>query len=162
MQRRRRKGFQQAGGLVSTQVRKGAEGRGFARVRLLTHWNEIAGADIAARTRPVKVSYAKAGMGATLTLLCPGAMAPLIQMQIPDIIKRINAVYGHNAVQRIHLTQTASSGFGEVAAGFERSAPEPLSPQEEAEIADHMSEIGDDSLKTALETLAKNIKSRNK
>jgi hypothetical protein len=66
---RRGRGFRRAGALVERPVRKGAEGRGFAVARLLTHWEEIAGADIAAVARPVEVSYARGGLGATLVLL---------------------------------------------------------------------------------------------
>ncbi|OYX26145.1 MAG: RNA-binding protein, partial [Rhodobacterales bacterium 32-66-7] len=52
---RRQRGFEAAGGLVSAPVRAVGETRGFAVARLLTQWAEVAGAELAARTRPVKI-----------------------------------------------------------------------------------------------------------
>ena len=62
---RRRRGFQQAAILLADRVQKAAEGRGFAMARLLTHWPEIAGAQLARVTRPVRISHARGGFGAT-------------------------------------------------------------------------------------------------
>jgi hypothetical protein len=88
--------------------------------RLLTHWAEIAGEDIARVTQPVEVSYGK-GFGATLTLLCPGAHAPMIEMQKERLREKVNACYGYNAISRIRITQTARSGFAEPQADFRPS-----------------------------------------
>ena len=46
--KRRRRGFEAAGTLVGTRIRKAGEQRGFALTRLLTQWPEIAGAEMAA------------------------------------------------------------------------------------------------------------------
>lgn len=51
--------------------------------RLLTHWAEVVGADVAARARPIKIGHSWGGMGATLTLLTAGPYAPLLEMQLP-------------------------------------------------------------------------------
>ena len=90
--------------------------------RLLTHWAEIAGEDLARITRPVKIGYARDGFGATLTLLTTSAQAPMVQMQLPQLRERVNACYGYNAISRIALTQTAPTGFAEGQAEF---APAP-------------------------------------
>ena len=72
------KGFKRTNSLLSQQIRKASETRGFAQSRLLTHWAEIAGEATAAISRPVEVSYGrKEGIGATLTLLTTGANAPV-------------------------------------------------------------------------------------
>jgi hypothetical protein len=60
---RRIRGFEAASGLLKTQVRVAGESRGFAVTRLLTHWTEIAGEEMARVTRPVKVGYGREGMG---------------------------------------------------------------------------------------------------
>lgn len=44
-------GFAQTGGLLKGDIRRASESRGFAQSRVLTHWEEIAGADIAAISR---------------------------------------------------------------------------------------------------------------
>ena len=49
---RRIRGFEATSGLLRDQIRKVGESRGFAVARLLTHWPEIAGEDMARITRP--------------------------------------------------------------------------------------------------------------
>lgn len=159
---RRMRGFEAAATLVAPQLRTGAEKRGFAVARLLTHWPEIVGADTAAHTRPVKVSHGK-GFGATLTLLTDGAHAPLVQMQLPQIRDRVNAVYGFNAVARISLTQTAAHGFAEGQAAF-RPAPRhgsgPPAPDALAAADDLAARFADPGLAEAMRQLALNRLSR--
>ena len=116
---RRSRGFRQASSLLASQIRHAAEGRGFAVARLLTHWAEVVGADVAARARPIKIGHGRGGMGATLTLLTTGPYAPLLEMQLPTIRDRVNACYGYNAISRITLTQTAPTGFAEGQASFD-------------------------------------------
>jgi hypothetical protein len=153
------KGFVQAGGLLGTKLRTSAEKRGFVETRLLTRWVEIVGADTAAMTKPVSVSYAAGGMGATLILLADGAFAPQLQMQLPTIKDRVNACYGYNAISRIKLTQTAATGFGEEPAVF---VPKDAAPIRDVEINSALSQIGDSDLRTALDQLGRNVLARPK
>jgi hypothetical protein len=161
---RRQRGFEAAGGLVKAPVRAVGETRGFAVARLLTHWAEVAGEDLAAKTRPVKIGYGKGGMGATLTLLVKAAEAPMVQMALPQLKDRVNAVYGYAAVNHIHLTQTAATGFAEGQADFahgpkvvEPPAPDPAILAKAHTVAEG---VGDPSLRAALEQLAQNILTR--
>ncbi len=110
-QRRRQRGFERASSLVAGRVRAAGEHRGFAVSRLLTHWAEVAGPDIARVSRPVEVTYGR-GLGATLTLLTTGPEAPVLEMQKGRIRERVNACYGFGAIERIRITQTAATGFG--------------------------------------------------
>ena len=111
---RRMRGFEAASGLLRDPIRKAGESRGFAVTRLLTHWPEVAGPDLAPLCRPVKIGYgSKDGLGATLTLLTSGAAAPLVQMQAERLRDKVNAIYGYAAISRIRVTQTAGSGFAE-------------------------------------------------
>ena len=138
---RRVRGFEAASGLLKTQVRVAGESRGFAVTRLLTHWAEIVGEDMARMTRPVKVGYGREGMGATLTLLTTGAVAPMVEMQKEKLREKVNAVYGYAAISRILLTQTASTGFAEGQAEFmavpkaNTHPPDPALQQEAARTA---------------------------
>lgn len=139
------RGFEAAATLVAPELRHAAEKRGFAVARLLTDWPEIVGPETAAHTRPVKVSHGK-GFGATLTLLTDGAHAPLVQMQLPRLRERVNAVYGFNAIARIVLTQTAAQGFAEGQAQFRHAPPAepPPSPPEAIAAADQVAAQFDD------------------
>jgi hypothetical protein len=161
---RRMRGFEPAFGLMAREVRSAGESRGFAVAKLLTHWDEVAGADLAAVTRPVKVGYGREGMGATLTLLVRGAAAPVVEMQKEALRARVNAVYGYNAIARIVLTQTAPFGFAEGQAQFV-AAPKVAAPPDPALVArarDTAVGVGDEGLRAALERLGQNILTRQK
>ncbi|MDP1576793.1 MAG: DUF721 domain-containing protein, partial [Cypionkella sp.] len=125
---RRIRGFEATSGLLKDQIRKIGESRGFAIARLLTHWPEIAGEDMARITRPVKVGYGREGMGASLTLLTTGPNAPIVEMQKEKLRERVNAVYGYAAISRILITQTAATGFAEGQAEFSHKPKAPPAP----------------------------------
>lgn len=157
---RRGRGFERASGLLAPRIRKAGEGRGFAVARVLTHWAEIVGSELAAMARPVKVSYGREGFGATLTLLCPGAAAPLVQMRLPEIRDKVNACYGYAAISHLKVTQTAAEGFAEAPAEFAQ-APKAPSPDAVAAAREAAGEVDDPGLKEALEALGRNVLSRN-
>ena len=162
---RRNRGFEPASGLLRTQIRAAGEARGFALTRLLTHWAEVAGADLAAITRPIKMSFGRAeGMGASLVLLVQAAHAPMVQMALPALKERVNATYGYSAVSRITLTQTAASGFAEGQAEFvakPKQAPV-IAPEVQAAALACAAPIEDGALRQALENLAQNVVTRTK
>ncbi|MGO4851950.1 DUF721 domain-containing protein [Phaeovulum sp. W22_SRMD_FR3] len=157
---RRMRGFEPAAGLMRERIRTAGEARGFAVARLLTHWAEVVGEEIAARARPVKVGYGKGAMGATLTLLTTGAAAPMLQMQLPAIRDKVNACYGYNAISKVILTQTAPTGFAEGQAQF-APAPKAVKPPPDPEICREAqataAPVGDSDLRAALELLAQNV-----
>jgi len=157
------KGFASTGRLLSGQIRRTSEARGFAQSKVLTHWSEIAGPDVAAISRPVEVKFGRGGLGATLTLLTTGAQAPMLEMQKEQIRGKVNAVYGYSAISRIRITQTAATGFAEGQVAFEHQskpdAPElPTDPKAVAAV----SPVGDTTLRSALERLGTNILNKNK
>lgn len=160
--KRRSRGFVQTGGLLSQKIRSATERRGFAETRLLTHWAEIVGQSIAAIAHPIKVSYAREGFGATLTVLTDGARAPELQMMLPKLQEKVNACYGYSAISRIRITQTADRGFAEDRAGFtHKSTVKPtLSEPRSAALKSSLDPIGDDSLRAALEKLGNNVLTR--
>jgi hypothetical protein len=158
----RMRGFEPAFGLMKDSVRAAGESRGFAVARLLTHWAEVAGEDMARKTRPVKIGYGKGGMGATLTLLVKATEAPMVQMALPVLKERVNAVYGYAAISHIHLTQTAATGFAEGQAEFAPAPKVAMSPDPVVLARAHAvaEDVADPSLRTALERLAQNILTR--
>ncbi|NND18906.1 MAG: DUF721 domain-containing protein [Silicimonas sp.] len=161
--KRRRRGFERASQLVAQRVRTAGESRGFAVTRLLTHWPDIVGSEIATAARPVEIGYGK-GFGATLTLLTNGAQAPIIEMQKETIREKVNACYGYAAIQRIRLTQTAATGFedGRMAAATPTRSDQPAEPAIPEQISIAARGVGDDDLRKALERLGANVISRKK
>lgn len=157
--KRRGRGFQKTSGLLADRIRKAGEVRGFAVARLLTHWVEIVGEETARMARPVKVSYGREGFGATLTLLAPGAMAPLLQMRLPEIREKVNACYGYAAINHLRVTQTSPEGFAEAPAPFV-AAPKKVCAERVAEVEDMASEVTDPGLREALESLGHNVLSK--
>ena len=77
---------------------------------------------------------------AVARLLTDGAHAPLVQMQLPRLRERVNAVYGFNAISRIVVTQTAAQGFAEGQAQF-RPAPPQQSPVPAPEVVARAEEV---------------------
>lgn len=158
------KGFARAGRLLQGQIRRAGESRGFSVSRLLTHWEDIMGPDIADISVPVHVRYGRQGLGATLTLLTTGANAPILEMQKERIREKANACYGYNAISKVSITQTAPSGFNEGQVAFR--------PKKKTQTVDRtpttdaakrlVGDVDDDSLKQALERLGQNILSKSK
>ena len=157
--KRKSRGFLRTGGILSTQIRKASEKRGFVETRLLTHWAEFVGESIARTARPVKVAYAREGLGATLTILCTGANAPMLQMQIPSIIERVNTCYGYSAISKIRITQTAPTGFHEGQKEFTQAKPaKTLSLDAVKDVDTTVKNVSNQDLKDALTRLGRNIK----
>lgn len=159
-QKTKRRGFTHAGGLLSDRVRRAGATRGFAETRLLTDWTEIVGSSIAAIATPAKVSYAKGGLGATLTLSAKPGHGPELQMQLPKIREQVNACYGYNAISRIRITQTESDGFAE-------PAVPPLVPDTPQADPGQIAELGLDKLnsndlRAALESLSQHVLSKRR
>lgn len=156
------RGFERTASLVAPRIRAAGETRGFAVSRLLTHWPEVAGEDIAAICRPVEVSYSRGGFGGTLTILTTGAQAPMLEMQCDRIRERVNACYGYAAISRVRITQTAPTGFADGQADFSHApaqGPEPAAMSEAAKARARAAADGvaDPGLRAALERLGGHV-----
>jgi hypothetical protein len=159
----RKNRFKRTATILQSRIREVSEGRGFAQSRVLTHWLEIVGADIAEITRPVEVSYGRDGMGATLSILTTGAHALMIEMQKEAIRAKVNAVYGYNAIARVRITQTAPVGFSDGQVEF-RAKPKSkptvsLTVQQQAQ--ETARTVTDQKLRRALEELGQNVLTKN-
>jgi hypothetical protein len=153
------RGFVRAGGLIEAQVRVCAGKRGFVQARLRALWAEIAGPEFAAICAPLRLARARGPAGGLLTVAVSGPHAPQLQMLLPLLRERINMALGPGTVGRIQLTQ-AVHGFAEPPRPYAAEPPAP--PAELGEMAERLSTIGDESLRTALETLARNVVSRSR
>lgn len=160
---RRGRGFASMSGLIRRPVKTAGEKRGFAVMRLLTHWTEIVGPDMAKMAIPVKVGYSRDGFGAVLTVLVTGSNAPMVQMQLPQIREKVNACYGYSAISRVAITQTAPVGFHEGRAMFEAAPKQekpPVSEDVRRTSAALAGDIENEGLRAALEALGQNVLSR--
>lgn len=170
--KRRRGGFARAAQVAAPIVRAAGAARGFAELRLLSCWDEIAGPDLAPRCRPLKMNWkggegkSKAGgdgLGATLTLAVEGAFAPEVEHMVPRLIERINQTYGYRAVARIRITQAGWDGPRPLAA-----PPPPQSPADVADealdpgVAADISGVADPDLRERLKRLAANRVARTR
>lgn len=155
------RGFVRAGGLIESQVRHCAGKRGFVQARLRALWPEIAGPEFAAICAPLRLARARGPAGGLLTVAVSGPHAPQLQMLLPLLRERINAALGPGTVGRIQLTQ-AAHGFAEQAGAYAPAAPPPQPAPDLGPVAASLSTIGDDGLRAALETLARNVLSRSR
>lgn len=149
---------------MQADIRRAGESRGFSVSKLLTHWVEIMGDDIASISVPVNVRYNRQGLGATLTLLTTGANAPILEMQKQRIREKANACYGYNAISKVQVTQTSASGFseGQVDFAHKNASKKPVPDEMSDEARGLVDAVGDDELKQALERLGQNIISNAK
>ncbi|MGH6703187.1 MAG: DUF721 domain-containing protein [Bradyrhizobium sp.] len=131
--------------------------QGFAARELVTRWAEIAGADIAHHSEPLKIQWPRPVEGqpqqpATLVLRVEGPMALEIQHASDTILERVNRFFGWSAVGRLALRQAPLS---------RRDRAPPFhgpDPQSVAEVESTLAAIEDEELRAALARLGASIK----
>jgi hypothetical protein len=128
----------------------GKKGLGYGK--LVTDWWLIVGADLGEATQPVKLTFPRGERtDATLTIDIVPARAIEVQHSMPQLIERVNAVFGYRAVARIKLVQRPPT----------RTAPSanlrPLSPSEETELVDLTRLVPEGELRAALEKLGRAV-----
>lgn len=88
--------------------------QGFGEADVLLHWDDIVGADLAERCRPVKLQWRRrAGASdpdvptepATLVVRVEGAFALMLQHLAPVVLERINGYLGWRCVGKLVLKQ---------------------------------------------------------
>jgi len=103
-------------------------------------------------------------MGATLTLLTTGSQAPMLEMQKEQIRAKVNSVYGYNAIARVRVTQTATTGFTEGQVDFtHRLISESKMVSDVGTVkraAEATQAVADEGLRAALERLGTNVMKR--
>lgn len=128
-------------------------------VALVQSWEEIAGPDLAARTRPQKVSWPRRLSEddpfepATLVLACEGAAALHVQHSAGEVVARVNAFLGFPAVGRIRIVQKPVAPLEKP----RPPAPRPLGEKERERLASYVADVEDDGLRAALERLGRSV-----
>lgn len=141
------------GGIYSEAFAK----QGFASRELVTRWADIAGAEIATYSEPMKIQWPRPVEGqpqepATLVLRVEGPMALEIQHASDAIVQRVNRFFGWNAVGRIALRQAPLSRPAV------RKTVTPPDPAAVADVAGTLSSVEDEELRAALARLGASIK----
>ncbi|HET7850573.1 MAG TPA: DciA family protein [Pseudolabrys sp.] len=142
--------------LVGAALSEGLARQGFASTELITRWADIAGAEIAAHSEPMKIQWPRSADGdspgpATLVLRVEGPVALEIQHLSAVILERVNRFFGWQAIGRIALRQAPLRR--------KQQRARPLLDATAAErIAASLPEVGDAELRLALGRLGAAIK----
>jgi hypothetical protein len=135
--------------------------QGFASTELVARWAEIAGAEIAAHSQPIKINWPRANEGddappapATLVLRVEGPAALEVQHLSGVILERVNRYFGWQAIGRIALRQAPLSRREKP------TPPPPPDPAAAARIAESLPEIEDEPLRAALARLGAAVKGK--
>jgi hypothetical protein len=144
-----------AGEILDPVLRK----RAGVSIGLVQSWEEIAGPGLSAHTRPEKIVWPRRMheddpfQPATLVIACEGFAALRVQHETGEIVARVNAFLGFNAIGRIKIVQKP------VRKAPERSKPrlKPVTAAEEARIAKVVGGVEDEGLRASLEKLGRTI-----
>lgn len=130
--------------------------QGFASRELATRWAEIAGAEVAAHSQPLKIQWQRP-VGdqppepATLVLRVEGPMALEIQHASDVILERVNRFLGWQAVGRLALRQAP------LTRAEMPSMPPGPNAADVAKIAETLDAVQDADLKAALARLGASL-----
>ncbi len=128
--------------------------QGFASAELVTRWEDIVGAEIAAHSEPIKLQWPRdsgEGEAGTLVLRVEGPAGIELQHLAELICERVNRFLGWRAVGRLALRQAPLRRR-------QARAPQTTDPVAAGRIAESLSGIEDQELKTALARLGAAVK----
>lgn len=128
-------------------------------IGLVQSWEEIVGQRLAATSRPEKIQWPRRMNEddpfepAVLVVACEGLAALHLQHQTGEVISRVNAFLGFNAVGRIRIVQKALAG----PVRKQKPVLRPLSGQEKTKLAGVVAPVDDEDLRASLERLGTTI-----
>ncbi len=128
--------------------------------KMLAQWGHIAGAEVADKTMPLDLKYAKKldkQSQAVLHLAVQSAYALEISYQKSLLIERLNVFFGYPAIKDIKLIQQTNI-MGRKKASF--PSIRPLTLQEDEVLSGMVAGVQENDLQTALKNLGKAIVSR--
>lgn len=128
--------------------------KGIMQLEILTHWEDIVGADLAAYSFPEKIEFRQnTKSGGVAHLIVPsGAFALELQHRETQIVSKINTYFGYKAVSGIRIRQDGEFDFGLCApkAQKEKNISLLVNDEEKKYIEEISSDVKDDKLKEIL------------
>ncbi len=126
--------------------------------RLVTHWKDIVGQDLADRAQPVKIHYRKVPGSktaeATLEVASSTAEATLLHYRKELILERINQIFGERIVTALRFVPLAANAPRHTQP---KSIKKPVSMKDRQELSNILESIDDPELKERLERLGTSI-----
>lgn len=128
-------------------------------IGLVQSWDEIAGPALSRHTLPEKIAWPRRMneddpfQPATLVIACEGFAALRVQHETGEIIGRVNAFLGFNAIGRIKIVQKPVRKTAQPP----KPRLRPVSAAEQAKIAKTVGGVEDESLRASLERLGRTI-----
>lgn len=143
--------------LLHKTLNEGFARQGFASSELVTQWQTIVGAEIAAHSEPMKIQWPRPVHDqepepATLILRVEGPAAIEIQHLSSVILERVNRFFGWQAIGQIALRQAPLRRVEKP------KPPAGPDPQKMARVAAELGDIADDGLRAALARLGASVK----
>ena len=148
-----RGGPRPAAALLPKVTRTALRRRGFVEAEVITRWQSIVGATLAAHCLPEKLVFPRSDGGGVLHLRVASAAAPEIQHLTPLILDRINTFYGYLAVERLRLNQGPLPARSQTG----RRPWTPLAPEERRALERSLAETDDPGLRAALLSLGEAV-----
>jgi hypothetical protein len=131
-------------------------------VALVQSWEEIVGPRLAATSRPERIRWPRRAQDegafepAVLVVACSGVAALHLQHETAEVIGRVNAFLGYNAIGRIRIEQKPVADIRHKRPQAGRA----LSPAEQAELGRAVGGIDDEGLRASLARLGASILGR--
>ncbi len=157
--RRRYRGPQQVADVVSGILNPVMQQRAGMTTQLVMIWQDIAGANHSAYTRPEKLEWPRAYgdddafKPATLIIACDGARAVYLQHDTAMIIGRVNTFFGFAAVDRVKIVQKPVVAVSAVS----RKKPPVLNSAGEKRLNRLLADVDDEELRAALKKMGRGV-----
>lgn len=121
--------------------------------RILSHWEDIVGKDLASKAQPVKLHYKKRKDGAkpdaSLDIAVNGAEATLLHYQKDLILERLNNIFGERWINAIRFVSMPSNTQGSRL----KKAKAPLTEGQKKHLSSLLDSISDPDIRHKLENL---------
>jgi hypothetical protein len=126
--------------------------------RILAHWDDIVGRDMAVKAQPAKLHYRKAKIEgekstATLDIAVSSADAALLHYQKDLILERMNQIFGERWITGIKFVHVAAN-LQDKNPTFSSKTP---SPAEETAFLEFLAQIEDEDLRKRLEKMGSGV-----
>lgn len=132
--------------------------------QLVSNWRAIAGADLAEYSVPLELKFTRkpgASNSAILKLAVPGARVPEVMMQKDILILKLNQYMGFKAIEDIKLVHShTSSGNRSNKKRVQPPLQKPLRPHQEQNLDQHLENVKNNDLKSALAGLGRAVYAR--